>query len=75
MSTPVVGFKEMYRFISIAGICEMDGKVHSLGIMGPVCSWQRVRFLYQGPQELSVLIKRSFLDNGSGALYASMCYS
>lgn len=27
LSTPVVGSKEMYRFISIAGICEMDGKV------------------------------------------------
>lgn len=30
LSAPVVGSKEMYRFISIAGICEMDGKSPAL---------------------------------------------
>lgn len=30
LSTPVAGSKEMCRFISIAGICEMDGKSPAL---------------------------------------------
>lgn len=62
----------MYNFILMAGIYLLDEKKNPA-----LASWvlfvaYNLRFLHWGLKKLSVLIKRSFPENGFGALCASM---